>query len=31
MRFRSHPGARRDFNLAEAGKPTAARFVEEVE
>ena len=37
MRLRSHPGARRDFNLAvdwyiaEAGKPTAARFVEEVE
>ncbi len=37
MRIRSHPGASRDFNLAvdwyiaEAGKPTAARFVEEVE
>lgn len=37
MRLRSHPGARRDFNLAvdryvaEAGKPTAARFIEEIE
>lgn len=37
MRLRSHPGARRDFNLAvdwyiaEAGKPSAERFVEEVE
>lgn len=37
MRLRSHPGATRDFNLAldwyiaEAGKPSAARFVEEVE
>ena len=37
MRLRSHPGARRDFNLAvdwyvaEAGKPTAVRFIEEVE
>lgn len=37
MRLRSHPGARREFNLAvdwylaKAGIPSAARFVEEVE
>ncbi len=37
MRIRSHPGASHDFNLAvdwyiaEAGKPSAARFVEDVE
>ena len=37
MRLRSHPGARREFHLAvdwyiaEAGKPVAMRFVEEVE
>jgi len=37
MRLRSHPGARRDFNLAidwyiaEAGKPTAANFAADVE
>lgn len=37
MQLRLHPGAKRDFNLAldwyvaEAGKPSAARFVEEVE
>jgi len=37
MRLCSHPGASRDFDravdwyIAEAGKPAAARFVEEVE
>lgn len=37
MRLRSHPGARRDFNLAvdwylaEAGKLSAVRFIEDVE
>jgi plasmid stabilization system protein ParE len=37
MRLRTHPGARRDLDtavnwyIAEAGSPTAARFLDEVE